>query len=205
MTSIMNNTHIITISFIALFFWACNEQPQTSEEEATADTPADSVRTAAPTAPEPAEGAHRDAAICEDPFTWIGGIQGVKTSDSTRIYPMGECSQSDPTYRLIWVPNVPFKARRKWKHEDVADLFDKTASRDKNFTCYKFELPLHDREVVGPDGETVIFPCEVTVYKATTRGWKALGDYGVSSQAAFGRLQVNTVFGITEEQQAKKD
>ncbi len=140
--------------------------------------------------------------ICDEPFTWIGGIQGLKPTDSTKVFPMGECTGGKTTYRLIWMPNVPFKERKKWSAQEVSTLFENEQDRNKNFTCYKFVMPLHNREKVGPDGETAIFPCEVEVYQQTNSGWKNLGSYGVESNAQFARVQLKAIYGYLEERKA---
>jgi hypothetical protein len=138
---------------------------------------------------------------CDDLQESIGGIQGVETSDSTGIYPMGDC-YTNLNYDLLWVPKgdiLKFKANKD--NIELIAIYDSARKNNyRDFNCYAFEIPkTKPKEEYGVNGISdydYVFPSKVKVYKKVERGWQLLTTKNVNSFEELSQLKVNTIFKI---------
>jgi len=138
---------------------------------------------------------------CDDLQESIGGIQGINKSDSTGIYPMGDC-YTNKNFDLIWVPKgdiLKFKANKD--NLELIAIYDSASKNNyRDFNCYAFEiLKTKPKEKYGVNGISdydYVFPSKVKVYKKVEKGWQLLTTKNVNSFKELSRLKVNTIFKI---------
>jgi hypothetical protein len=137
-------------------------------------------------------------ADCKNLDTWIGGIQGVEISDSTKVYPFGEC-HTNLSYDLIWVPKGDIlKFNKEMGHDRLLVYYEEESFNNKysKLDCFSFVIPKKKKKPTAKDNSpfSYVFPSEVKVYKRTDNVWALIGAKNVKSFEELGRLKLNSIF-----------
>jgi len=143
--------------------------------------------------------------VCDSLDTWVGGIQGVNVSDSTKVYPMAEC-HTNKSFDLIWVPKGDIlKFKDSIGFDNLFKYYDNSEKKNyPDLDCYSFVIPktkhIPDQNSTD-DGEDLdtydyVFPNQVNVFKKIDKGWRLIATKNIKSFEELGRLKLNTIFNV---------
>ncbi|MDX2048336.1 MAG: hypothetical protein SFU87_16225 [Chitinophagaceae bacterium] len=135
---------------------------------------------------------------CSDLQSWVGGIQGVPPSDSTKPYLFLECHTNN-SFDIICVPKIEFKMRRDINPDTVSNMFYRAGKNGyKELNCFAFVLPkIKPKEPENDRDEfDYVYPSKVMIYKNSGNRWELVNSHIINSFEELGRLKLNTVFEI---------
>lgn len=128
-------------------------------------------------------------ADCDSLEMWLGGIQGVTVSDSTKPFIMAQCS-ANKHYDLI------VYSKKAIDLEDGTDNANGVIKKVTGAEYYAFEIPKKLTE--DPENEfdyyDYVYPSKVKIYKLFEDGWYLIKVANVNSFEELGRLKLNAIY-----------
>jgi hypothetical protein len=128
-------------------------------------------------------------ADCDSLEMWLGGIQGVPVSDSTKPFIMAQCF-ANKHYDLI------VYSKKAIDLEDGTDYANGIIKKVNGAEYYAFEIPKKLAE--DPENEfdyyDYVYPSKVKIYKLFDDGWYLIKEANVNSFEELGRLKLNSIY-----------
>lgn len=194
------NKVLFVVLFVGAIFSCANKKEETKASTANdtgINTP-DTTIIAIPKVTHAEKVSIDFCADCKDLETWIGGIQGVTLSDSTKVYPFGEC-HTNLSYDLIWVPKGDIlKFNKEMGHDKLLVYYEEESFNNKyaKLDCFSFVIPKKAKKPTAKDNSkfNYVFPSDVKVYKRTDNNWAFVGTKNIKSFEQLGRLKLDAIF-----------